>query len=87
MNGKRSHNFRVFINTLAYFILVAVAIMMVVSRFVLKDVSVMLENIIKYMTLFWISMAALWYAISKRNSIFKIVWFVAVAGIIVLMFI
>ena len=87
MNGKRSHNFRVFTNALAYFILIIVAILMIVNRFVSKDISLMLGNIIKYLALFLVAMASLWYAVSKRGVIAKVVWLIAVIGIIILMFV
>lgn len=89
MNGKRSHNFRVFTNFLAFLILVIVAILLIVARLVspAAGYSIILIEIAKYIAIFLVALASLWYVVSKRSLLVKVVWFIAVATIIILMFI
>ena len=89
MNGKRSHNLRVFTNFLAYGILIVIAILLVVSRVFLKtgNVAFVVSEIAKYLAIFLVAIASLWYAVSKRNLILKLIWFVSVGAIVVLFFV
>ena len=89
MNGKRSHNFRILTNCLAFFVLIVVAIILLLTKFAFKssDLAVLLVNIAKYLTLAIVAMSSFWYVMSKRNVIVKIVWIVSLLAIVVLMFI
>lgn len=89
MNGKKSHNFRVFTNYLAFLLLIAIAILLIVERFVPLETgfSAILGEIAKYLAIFLVSIASLWYVASKRSIVVKIIWLIAVTSIVVLMFV
>ena len=83
MNGKRSHQLRVFTNGFAFFILVMVAGLVVAGRFITEaSISALLNEIAKYSSMFLVALASLWYAISKRGVIPKIIWAICVIAIV-----
>ena len=89
MNGKNSHNFRVFTNFLAFLILIVIAIISVVSKFSANytNFSAVLGEISKILAYLLVSFASLWYVASKRGVVLKIVWVICVAVITILMFV
>lgn len=89
MNGKRSHNFRVFTNFLAFAALVAIAVLSIVAVIVPKttNLSAVLLEIARYLAYFLVAMSSLWYVLSKRGYVVKVIWLVCAVGIIVLMFV
>ena len=54
MNGKKSHNLRVFTNTLAFLVLVVIAILLVVAKFIPEstNLSSVLSEIAKCLATF-----------------------------------
>ena len=53
MNGKRSHQLRVFTNGFAFFVLVVVAGLVVAGRFITEaSISALLHEIAKYSSMF-----------------------------------
>ena len=88
MNGKNSHNFRVFTNFLAFLVLVCIAIILIISKIgIFSNITAILNNIAKISAYFLVGMASFWYAISKRGAILKVLWLASVVVIIVTMFI
>lgn len=88
MNGKNSHNFRVFTNFLAFLILVVIAIASIIGRLkILNDFSALIGNIAKTLAYLLVAFASFWYVMSKRGFVLKIVWFASVAVIAILMFV
>ena len=88
MNGKRSHNLRVFTNFLAYLVLILIAVLaIIVKSGVFSSISGLLNSIKNGLAYFLVGLASFWYVMSKRSVALKIVWFVAIVTISVLMFI
>ena len=89
MDGRKSTMLRVMTNTIAFIILIAITVLIVVSRCTIQipNISAICMDISKYLAYALVALASLWYALSKRNSTLKIVWFVCIAIILVLIFI
>ena len=89
MNGKRSHNLRVFTNFLAFVLLVVITILLVVAKFVptSTNLSAVLGEIAKYVAIFLVIVASFWYMTSQRNVVVRIIWVVCSITIVVLMFV
>ena len=89
MNGKRSHNLRVFSNFLSFLAIVIVAILVAVSYFLgtTSNISLILLKVAKVLTYSVIALSSLWYAMSKRNIVYKIIWLICVASVFVFTFI
>ena len=84
MNGKKSHQFRVFTNSLAFLILIAVTGLLIAGKFVpnTNNLPAILNEIAKYLSIFLVALASLWYAISKRGIVPKIIWVICVVAIV-----
>lgn len=89
MNGKKSHNLRVFSNFLSFLAVVIVAVLTIVSHFLSPEtnLSAVLMEISKILMCAVISISSFWYVLSKRSIVYKVIWVVCVVGIFVFAFI
>jgi hypothetical protein len=89
MDGRKSTMLRVMTNSVAFVVLIVIAVLLVVAKCTtqIPNISLVCLNISRYLAYVLVALASLWYALSKRNSTTKIVWTICVATIIVLAFI
>lgn len=85
MDGRKSHNLRVFANHLAFLMLVAIAVSLAVAKFVPS--LIVLEQVAKCLALFVVMLTSFWYMISKRSVAIRALWVISSIAIIVLIFI
>lgn len=89
MNGKKSHALRILIYFIAFVALVAVAVILAVSKIVpaTNTLSGVLKGFAGYIAYAFLILSSLWYVMSKRGIVLKIVWVICSIGIVVLLFI
>ena len=84
MNGKKSHNLRVFTNFLAFLILILITMVLVIAKiFGASNISGIMIEISRIVAYLLVSLASMWYVFSKRNIWIKVVWFICVVAIFV----
>ena len=85
MNGKKSHAFRILIYFISFVSLITVAIVLTISKIIPS--SGLMKTIAGYIAYAFLILSSLWYVLSKRGIVFKLVWVVCSVGIIVLLFV
>jgi hypothetical protein len=85
MDGRKSHNLRVFTNCLAFLFLVVIAVLLAVAKFV--PAMWILGEVAKCLALFLVVLASFWYMLSKRSVVVRVLWVVCSISIAVLIFI
>lgn len=77
--------FKKFLNLLAFIAVIAVAVALLIGRFVSGDITAALNLVAQCIAYLVTAIYALYYVLAQRNTVITIIYFVAIIAIIVLL--